>query len=117
MLWFFKKMRRCVGLGNYQGADRQKIAVKSGLREENFTINEKNSNSKPVSSNSFFEKLHIKWGNSNRSQIYWKKELKLSTNNKQIELFVGLSDFYRRMIPDFAAKMLPLNDMRNSEFL
>ena len=44
-----------------------------------------------------------------------KKNAKAPTNNKQLEAFVGLANFYGRMIPDFATKMLPLNNMRNSD--
>ena len=44
------------------------------------------------------------------------KNAKAPTNNKQLESFVGLANFYGRMIPDFATKMLPLNNMRNSDF-
>ena len=35
---------------------------------------------------------------------------------KQLESFVGLANFYGRMIPDFAPKMLPLNEIRKEEF-
>ena len=45
-----------------------------------------------------------------------KKNAKAPTNNKQLESFVRLANFYGRMIPDFATKMLPINDMRNSDF-
>ena len=45
-----------------------------------------------------------------------KKNAKSPTNNKQLEHFVGLVNFYGRMIPDFATKLLPLNNMRNSDF-
>ena len=45
-----------------------------------------------------------------------KKNAKAPTNNKQLESFVGLTNFYGRMIPDFATKMLLLNNMRNSDF-
>ena len=41
---------------------------------------------------------------------------KASTNNKQLESFVGLANFYGRMVPDFSTKTLPLNIMRNSNF-
>ena len=44
------------------------------------------------------------------------KDAKAPTNNKQIVSFVWLANFYGRMIPDFATKMLPLNNMRNSDF-
>ena len=44
------------------------------------------------------------------------KNAKPPTNNKQLESFVGLANFYGRIIPDFATKMLPLNNMRNSDF-
>ena len=44
------------------------------------------------------------------------KNSKAPTNNKQLESFVGLARFYGRMIPHFATKMLPLNNMRNSDF-
>ena len=43
------------------------------------------------------------------------KNAKAPTNKKQLESFVGLANFYGRMIPDFATKMLPLNNMRNSD--
>ena len=35
---------------------------------------------------------------------------------KQVESFVSLANFYGRMIPDFATKMLPLNETRKEEF-
>ena len=35
---------------------------------------------------------------------------------KQLESFVGLANFYSRMIPDFATKMQPLNEIRREEF-
>ena len=44
------------------------------------------------------------------------KNAKALTNNKQLESFVGPANFYGRMIPDFATKLLPLNNMRNSIF-
>ena len=46
----------------------------------------------------------------------FKKNAKAPTNKKQLESFVGLANFYGKMIPDFATKMLPLNNMRNSDF-
>ena len=44
------------------------------------------------------------------------KNAKAPTNNKQLESFVGLANFYERNVPDFATKMLPLNNTRNSHF-
>ena len=38
------------------------------------------------------------------------------SNMKQLESFVGLANFYGRMIPDFATKMLPVNEIRKEEF-
>ena len=35
---------------------------------------------------------------------------------KQLESFVGLAKFYGQKIPDFATKMLPLNEIRKAEF-
>ena len=34
---------------------------------------------------------------------------------KRFESFVGLANFYGRMIPDFATKMLPRNKIRKEE--
>ena len=34
---------------------------------------------------------------------------------KQLESFDGLANFYGRMIPDFATKMLPLKEIRKEE--
>ena len=98
--------------------DRRMLAIKSGLREKELTINEKKSNWKPVDSVSFFGILRFKGGNSTRSQTCWKnqKNAKALTNNKQLESFVGLANFYGRMIPDFATKMLSLYNMRNRDF-
>ena len=42
--------------------------------------------------------------------------LKAPTKNKQLESFVGLANFYGKMILDFATKMLPLNNMRNVDY-
>ena len=65
----------------------------------------------------FFAILHFKGGNSTRSQTSEKiKNAKSPNNNKQLESFFGLANVYRKMIPDFATNMLPLNDMRNSNF-
>ena len=44
------------------------------------------------------------------------KNAKAPTNNKQLESFVGLANLYGRIIPDFPTKVLPLNNMRNSDF-
>ena len=35
---------------------------------------------------------------------------------KQLEFCVGLANFYGQMIPDFATKMLPLNEIPKEEF-
>ena len=48
--------------------DKRMLAVKSRLREKNFTINEKKSKLKPVDSVSFLGILHFKGGNITRSQ-------------------------------------------------
>ena len=87
--------------------EKRMLAVKNRLREKNFTINEKKSNSKPISSVNFlgysFQKEKI-------------KNAKPPSNMKQLESFVGLANFYGRKIPDFATKMLPLNEIRKEEF-
>ena len=43
------------------------------------------------------------------------KNAKAPTKNKQLESFLGLAKFYGRVIPDFATKMPPLNNLRNSD--
>ena len=35
---------------------------------------------------------------------------------RQLQSFVGLANFYGQMIPDFATKMLPLNEIRKDDF-
>ena len=92
-------------------------AVKTRLREKNFTINEKKSNSKPVDSVSFLGYYISKEGIAPDPKHVEKiKSAKATTNNKQLESFVGLTNFCGRMIPDFATKVLPLKNMRNSDF-
>ena len=44
------------------------------------------------------------------------KMQKPPSNMKQLESFVGLANFYGRMISDFATKMLHLNEIRKEEF-
>ena len=98
-------------------SDKRMLAVKSRLREKNFTINEKKSNSNPVNSVSFLVYSISKEGMAPDPTHFEKiKNAKAPTNNKQLESFVGLANFYGRNIPDFATKMLPLNNMRNSNF-
>ena len=116
-------LRDCSRCGDYlrdwkttkKQFDKRMLAVKSRLGEKHFTINEKNSNSKPVDSLSFLGHSISKEGIAPESKHVEKtKNAKAPTNNKQLESFVGLANFYGRMIPDFATKMLPLNNMRNS---
>ena len=97
--------------------DKRMLAVKSRLREKNFNINEKKSNSKPVDSVSFLGYSISKEGIApDPKHVEKMKNAKAPTINKQLESFVGLANFYGRMIPDFARKMLPLNNMKNSDF-
>ena len=97
--------------------DKRMLAVKSRLREKSFTINENKSNSKPVDSVSFLGYSISKKGIAPDPKHVEKiKKAKAPTNNKQHESFVGLANFYGRMIHDFATKMLSLNNMRNSDF-
>ena len=93
------------------------LAVKSRLREKKFTINEEKSNSKLVSSVSFLGYSVSKEGIAPDPKHVEKiKNAKPPSNMKQLESFVGLANFYGRMIPDFATKMLPLNEIRKEEF-
>ena len=88
-----------------------------GYVKKNFNINEKKSNSKPVSSVSFLGYSVSKEGIAPDSKYVEKiKNAKPSSNMKQLESFVGLANFYGRMIPDFATKMLPLNEIQKEEF-
>ena len=97
--------------------DKRMLAVKNRLREKNFTINEKKSNSKSVDTDSFLGYSISKEGIAPDPKHNEKiKNAKAPTNNKQLESFVGLANFYGRMIPDSATKMLPLNNGRNSNF-
>ena len=94
--------------------DKRMLAVKSRLREKNFTIDEKKSNSKPVDSVSFLGYSISKEGIAPDPKHVEKiKNAKAPTNNKQLESFVALANFYGRMIPDFATKMRPLNNIKN----
>ena len=96
---------------------KRMLAVRIQLREKNFTINEKKSNSKPVSRVSFLRYSVSKEGIApNFNYVEKIENAKPLSNMKQLESFVGLAKFYGRMIPDFATKMLPLNKIRKEEF-
>ena len=62
--------------------DSRMLAVKSQLHEKNFTINEKNLTQNQSIALGFWDVEKI------------KKNAKASTNNKQLESFVGLANFY-----------------------
>ena len=97
--------------------DRGMLAVKSQLREKNFTINGKKSNSKPVDRVSFLGFSISNEGIApDPKNVEKVKNARAPTNNKQLESFAGLANCYRRIIPDFSTKILPLNNMRNSYF-
>ena len=97
--------------------EKRMLAIKSRLRDQNFTIDEKKSNSKPVSGVSFLGYCVSKEGIAPDPKLVEKiKNAKPPSNMKQLESFVGLASFYGRMIPDFATKMLTLNEIRNEEF-
>ena len=96
--------------------EKRMLAVKSRICEKKFTVNEKKSNSKPVSSVSFHDYCVSKEGIATDPKHVEKiKNAKPPSNMKQLESFVGLANFYGRMIPDFATKMLPLNEIRKEE--
>ena len=104
------------GTTKYQ-YEKRMLAVKSRLREKNFTINEKKSNSKPVSSVSFLGYSVSKEGIAPDPKHVEKiKKAKPPSIMKQLESFVGLANYYGRVIPDFATKMLPINEIRKEEF-
>ena len=97
--------------------EKQMLAVKSRLCEKNFTINEKKSNSKPDSSVSFLGYSVSKEGIAPNPKLVEKiKNAKPPSNMKQLESFVGLANFYGRMMPDFATKILPPSEIRKEEF-
>ena len=97
--------------------EKRMLAVKSRLREKKFTINEKKSNSKPVSSVSFLGYYVLKEGIAPDPKHVEKiKNTQPPSNMKRLESFVGLANFYGRMIPDFATKMVLLNEIRKEEF-
>ena len=111
--------RRCVGVWNYQETVREKrmLAVKSRLREKNFTINQKKSNSEPVDSVSFLGYSISKEGiTPDPIHVGKMKNAKAPSKNKQLESFVWLAIFKGRLVPEFATKVLPLNNIRNSDF-
>ena len=74
--------------------EKRMLAVKSRLREKDFTINEKKSNSKPVSSVSFLGYSVSKEGIAPDPKHVEKiKNAKPPSNMKQLESFVGLAIF------------------------
>ena len=77
----------------------------------------KKSYSKPVDSVSSLEYFISKEGRAPDPKHVEKiKIAKAPTNNKQLDSFVGLANFYGKRIPDFATKVLPLKNMRNNNF-
>ena len=110
--------RRCVGLWNYQEEfEKRTHAVKSRLREKNFTINGKNvTQNQSIALASWDTPFQGREKHQIPKTLKKSKSAKAPTNNKQLESIVGLSNFYGRLISDFATKKLPLNNIRNSNF-
>ena len=74
--------------------ERLSNLVKSQLREKNFSINEKKSNSKQVDSVSFLGYSISKEGKApDPKHVEKLKNAKAPTNNKQLESIVGLAHF------------------------
>ena len=85
--------------------EKRMLAAKCWLREKIFTINEKKSNSKPVSSVSF-----LGYSVSKEGIAPDPKNAKPPISMKALESLVGLANFYGRMIPDFATKLLTIHN-------
>ena len=86
--------------------EKRMLAVKNRLREKNFTISERKSNSKPVDSVSFLRYSISKEGIA-QDPKHIQKYAKAPTTNKQLEYLVGRCIFYGKMSPDFATKCYP----------
>ena len=81
------------------------LAVKSQLRQKNFTIKENKSNSKPVSSVSFLSYSVSKGRKApNPKHVEKIKNAKSPSKMKQLKSFSGLATFYGGMVPDFNTK-------------
>ena len=95
---------------------KRMLAVKSRLLEKHFTIIEKKSNSKPVPSVNFLgysvSKERIA---PDPKHVEKFKNAKPPSKMKQLESFVGLANFFGQMIPDFATKMLSLNEIQKKK--
>ena len=93
------------------------LEVRSRQLEKNFTINQKN-----LTQNQ--SKVLVFWGSSISKEgiapvpkhVEISKNTEAPTNNRQLESFIWLANFYGRMIPDFETKMLRLNNKRNNNF-
>ena len=97
--------------------ENRMLAVMSRLREKNFTINEKKSNSKPVSSVGFLGYSVSKEGKApHPKHVDENQKCKFATKYETTRVLCRLSKIYGRMILDFATKMLPLNEIKKEEF-
>ena len=43
------------------------------------------------------------------------RQMKVPTDKKQVETFVGFANYFGRMIPDFASKVAPRNQLRRKD--
>ena len=91
------------------------LVVKSRLCGKTFTIKEKKSNAKPASIISFLDYSFSKKGISpNPKHVEKIKFAKSSSNTKQL-VFCWPNKFLPDL-PDFATKMLHLNEVRKDDF-
>ena len=95
-------------LWNEKGTIRErKLVVKIWQRGKNFTINEKKSNSKSVSSVSFLGcSVSKEWTAPGPKHVEKIKKSAPPSKMKQLEAFAGLANLYWPMIPDLCYKIV-----------
>ena len=87
------------------------------LIENNFTINETNSDQKPLTTVSFLGFSVSADGIKSDDRLVEKvRSTKIPANHKESDSLYGLANCYGLMIPNFATKMIPLNDLRIQDF-
>ena len=97
--------------------DKRMLAVKSRLREKKRLMRKNLTQNQSIALVYWDTPFQLEGKAPDPKDVEKINNAKAPTNKKQLESFDGLANFSQRVIPDFATKMLTLNNMRNGDFL
>jgi hypothetical protein len=100
---------------NEAALNKRLIAVKTRLNEKRITINWKKSTE--LASEISFLGFHVssRGVEPDQALVNRIKDMKPPTNKREVESFVGLVNYFGRLVPQFSSKLAPINMLRKRD--